>query len=93
MALTLENSGAALVAGRPLPRTTRRVRVLRPFMVDGARAAAGAELTLPAAFANEMCAANKAEHLAEPEATAASTAATQPPAPKPQKRKDSGAGQ
>jgi hypothetical protein len=87
MALTMENSGAALVAGVPLPRNTSRVRVLRPFLVDGQPAPVGAELTLPKIFAAEMCGANKAVLLPgdAPEAVPAAT----PPAPRAQKRKDS----
>lgn len=63
MALDMTNSGAALVPGAPLRSKTRRVRVVRPFMVDGEPAPAGAELTLPSTFAAEMVGANKAVYL------------------------------
>lgn len=83
MPLTMENSGAALVAGAPLRSKSRRVRVLRPFMVDGGQAvAADDEVTLQATFAAEMVGAGKAVYAAEP---AESATPAPPPAAKPQK--------
>lgn len=81
MPLTMENSGAALVAGAPLPRKTRRVRVLRPFMLDGGnRAAIDEEIELHAAFAAEMVAASKATYLPDPADDAAAEPTTKKPA-------------
>ena len=82
MALTMDNSGAALVAGAPLNTRTRQVRVIRPFMVDGQAVAIDSELTLPATFAGEMVGANKAVYIAAPDAAPAVAATA---APKPQK--------
>jgi hypothetical protein len=66
MPLTMETA-AALVSGAPLNKRTRRVRVLRPFLLSGGQAAAaGALLDLPAMFAGEMVGAGKAEFLPEP---------------------------
>jgi hypothetical protein len=86
MPLTMENSGAALVAGAPLRSKSRRVRVLRPFMVDGGQAvAADDEVTLSATFAAEMVGAGKAVYAAEPAEPAESATPAPPPAAKPQK--------
>lgn len=80
MPLTMDNSGAALVAGAPLPRKTRRVRVLRPFMLDGGhRAAIDEEIDIHATFAAEMVAAGKATYLPDP----ADAAAAEPTPKKP----------
>lgn len=74
MPLTMENSGAALVAGAALPRNMRRVRVVRPFMLDGEPVAVDDVLTLPGPFAGEMLAGGKV--VIQPDAA-------EEPAPKP----------
>lgn len=89
MPLTMENSGAALVAGAPLRSKSRRVRVLRPFMVDGQAQAVDTEIELPGAFAFEMVSAKKAELLPAPAPAAGPAPAAAPsPATKPRKAKD-----
>lgn len=65
MPLTMENSGAALVCGAPLPKKVRTVRVLRAFMFDGEPLPAGAQVLLPALFAAEMVGAGKAAYAAD----------------------------
>ena len=61
MALTLQNDGAALASGAPMPNGTRRVRVLRPFMYGGKPTEVGDELDLPKGLAADMVFGNKAE--------------------------------
>lgn len=84
MPLTMENSGAALVAGAALPADdARAVEVLRPFMFSGERVEAGAIVHLPARFAREMVSAGKARMhtAAAPAAEPAAPAAAPRPTP------------
>ena len=68
MALTTMNSGAALV-GRPDnlgdAMKTMRVKVIRKFLYDRKVQALDSTPELPAVFALEMIAANKAERIEE----------------------------
>lgn len=64
MALTIDNDGAALVAGAPFQQKTRTVRVVRAFMHGGKATKVDAVVSLPAAFAAEMVSAGKAEYAA-----------------------------
>lgn len=75
MPLTMENSGAALVAGAAVPAGTRLVRVLRPFRMGGEVVADGV-VPVPIQLASALIAANKAEPVAEPPAPAAPAAKT-----------------
>lgn len=61
MALTVQNDGAALAAGAPIPAGTRRVRVLRPFIFRGEPTKVGDEIDLPRLVAIDVIAGNKAE--------------------------------
>jgi hypothetical protein len=89
MALTVQDTGAALVGGAALPQRTVRVRVLRPFMLDGAPLAVKDEVELPAVFAREMVAANKAVAIeAQPPAPAAPAEPAPKADPKPDTRRD-----
>lgn len=92
MPLTMDNSGAALVAGAPLNTRTRQVRVIRPFMVDGQPVAVDTELTLPATFAGEMVGANKAVYIAPAQDEQAAPAVAAP-APRKTAKGQSNAGQ
>ena len=77
------NSGAALV-GRPgnqgVLMKTMRVKIVRPFYYDRKVQKSGDIVELPAVFAVEMIAANKAEGI-EPE-PAPATAPTEEETPK-----------
>lgn len=68
MPLTTVNSGAALI-GRPSNlgdvMKTMRVKVLRKFYFDRKVQELGSVVELPAVFAVEMIAANKAERIEE----------------------------
>jgi len=76
MPLTVENSGAALIS-RPNNlggvMKTMRVKILRKFFYERTVQEIGATPELPAVFALEMIAANKAERVivAEPSAAPA----------------------
>ena len=74
MPLTTQNTGAALV-GRPANleerMKTMTVKVLRPFYYNREALKLGATVELPAVFALEMCAANKAERVDDVAAPAA----------------------
>ena len=83
MPLTVE-SGAALIPGAALSTKTKRVCVLRPFLVGGQVIDAGTELDLPAVFAAEMVGAGKAQFIAAPAAAPAEPPAA---APAPNNRK------
>ncbi len=65
MPLTVENSGAALIAGRPLQTEhsmkTKKVTVIRAFYFNREIQALGRVVELPSVFADEMIAAKKAE--------------------------------
>ena len=78
MPLTTENTGAALIGGRPIPTEvmvkTRKVRVIRAFYFDRTVQAKGSIVELPNVFASEMIAAQKAESFDEPDVSAVSTA-------------------
>ena len=69
MPLTTMNSGAALV-GRPYnlgdAMKTMRVKVIRKFLYDRKVQELDSTPELPAVFALEMIAANKAERIEEP---------------------------
>lgn len=80
MLLTTRNAGQ-LVGGTNGPRDDmatqpqqRKLRVNRPFILDGKRREVGDEVTVPLALASELMTANKAEP-AENEPSAAHLAA------------------
>lgn len=81
MPLTMENSGAALVAGAAVPAGMRLVRVLRPFRVAGEEVSSGV-VPVPLDLASILIAANKAEPVAALEVPPA------PPAAKTARKKD-----
>jgi hypothetical protein len=65
MPLTAENTGAALIGGRSIPREmmmlTKKVKVVRAFYFNREIQKKDAVVELPSLFASEMIAAKKAE--------------------------------
>lgn len=88
MALTVENTGAALV-GRPLQTEdrmkTRKVKVVRPFYFERKVRERNCVIEVPALFAIEVIAANKAEAVEE-----SAPAPEQTPGEKKKEVKDAG---
>jgi len=87
----LSAAGSPLVAGSgvEINMKTQRIRVLRPFNLDGKSQPKGAEIEIPLSFAIELRSANKAEFI-EPKPDpkpepAPAKAEAEPKAAKPQK--------
>lgn len=69
--LTVENSGAVLVGGRPPHQgdagmKTKKIKVIRPFYHDRKLCKKGDVIEVPAYWAGEYCACGKAEPVDEP---------------------------
>jgi hypothetical protein len=91
MPLTTKNIGAALIEGRAIPReitmATRKVQVLRSFYYERTAMKVGDTVELPALFANELIANNKAQAVIEPEKAAEPAAPASPDRGKKQSEK------